>query len=43
MMPEMILMPDGRVMIINGAQTGYVAFGSVKDPVGDQSNADHPA
>jgi hypothetical protein len=42
MMPEMILMPDGRVMIINGAQTGYVAFGSVKDPVGDQSNADHP-
>jgi hypothetical protein len=41
-MSEMILMPDGRVMIINGAQTGYVGIGSVKDPIGNQSNADHP-
>jgi hypothetical protein len=43
MMPEMILMPNGQVLIINGAQTGFAAFGTVKDPVGNQSNADHPA
>lgn len=41
MMPEMILMPDGKVLIINGAQTGYAALGSVGDPIGE-SNADHP-
>jgi hypothetical protein len=41
-MPEMILMPDGRVLIINGGETGYAAFGGVRDPVGAQSNADHP-
>jgi len=41
MMPEMILMPNGQVLITNGAQTGYAAINSVKDPVG-QSNADHP-
>lgn len=38
---EMILMPDGKVMIINGAETGYLSFNTVKDPVGNQSNADH--
>ena len=43
MMPEMILMPNGQVLITNGAQTGYVARNSVRDPVGNQSNADHPA
>jgi len=43
MMPEMILLPNGQVVIINGAQTGYAAFGSVRDPVGNVSNADHPA
>ncbi|KAF5360734.1 hypothetical protein D9756_005107 [Leucocoprinus leucothites] len=42
-MPEMILMPNGKVIIINGAQTGYAALGSVKDPIGNLSNADHPA
>ena len=43
MMPEMILIPDGQILITNGAQTGYAAYSSVKDPVGKQSNADHPA
>jgi hypothetical protein len=43
MMPEMVLLPNGQVLITNGAQTGYAAFGSVGDPVGNQSNADHPA
>lgn len=43
MMPEMILIPNGQVLITNGAQTGYAAIGSVRDPVGKQSNADHPA
>lgn len=42
MMPEMILMPNGQVLIVNGAQTGYAAFSSVKDPIG-RSNCDHPA
>ncbi|TFK38704.1 glyoxal oxidase precursor [Crucibulum laeve] len=43
MMPEMILLPNGEVLIVNGAQTGYAAFGTVSDPIGNQSNADHPA
>ena len=43
MMPEMILMPNGEVMIINGAQTGYAAIMAVRDPVGNSSDADHPA
>ncbi|KAF9033576.1 copper radical oxidase [Panaeolus papilionaceus] len=41
-MPEMIMLPNGEVIILNGGRTGYAAFGSVKDPVGNQSNADHP-
>ncbi|KAJ3572769.1 hypothetical protein NP233_g2878 [Leucocoprinus birnbaumii] len=43
MMPEMVLMPNGQVIIINGAQTGYASVTHVKDPVGNNSNADHPA
>ncbi|KAF5364791.1 hypothetical protein D9758_009316 [Tetrapyrgos nigripes] len=39
-MPETILMPNGQVLIINGAGTGYAAIGGVRDPVGD-SNADN--
>ncbi|KAJ7165639.1 glyoxal oxidase N-terminus-domain-containing protein [Mycena crocata] len=42
MMPEMILLPNGQVLITNGAQTGYAATNSVRDPV-DNSNADHAA
>ncbi|KAJ3517317.1 hypothetical protein NLJ89_g578 [Agrocybe chaxingu] len=41
-MPELLLLPNGQVLIVNGGQTGYAAFGSVRDPVGDSSNADHP-
>ncbi|KAF8192159.1 glyoxal oxidase precursor [Pholiota molesta] len=42
-MPELLLLPDGQVLIVNGGQTGYAAFGTVPDAVGFQSNADHPA
>lgn len=42
-MPELILLPNGQVLIINGGQTGYAAIASVGDPVGNSSNADHPA
>ncbi|KAG6827129.1 hypothetical protein H0H92_013131 [Tricholoma furcatifolium] len=41
-MPEMVLLPDGRVLIINGAATGYAAIDSVADAIDGQSNADHP-
>ncbi|KAL0071197.1 hypothetical protein AAF712_001762 [Marasmius tenuissimus] len=41
-MPELILLPDGRVLIVNGAQTGVAGYGNVGDQVG-QSNADNPA
>ena len=42
-MPEMILMPNGQVLIINGGSTGYAAIASVADTnVTDGSNADHP-
>lgn len=41
MMPEMILMPNGQVLITDGAGTGYAALASVGDPIGN-SNADHP-
>ncbi|PPQ85496.1 hypothetical protein CVT25_006576 [Psilocybe cyanescens] len=40
-MPEMILMPNGQVLITNGAKSGYAAVAAVGDPVGG-SNADHP-
>ncbi|KAJ6565154.1 glyoxal oxidase N-terminus-domain-containing protein [Mycena vulgaris] len=42
-MPDMVLLPDGRVFIVNGAQTGLASFGTVPDAVGPASNADHPA
>ncbi|KAG5725297.1 hypothetical protein E4T56_gene12665 [Termitomyces sp. T112] len=42
MMSEMVLMPDGRVLIINGGATGYAAVGSVADAISGNSNADHP-
>ncbi|GLB37998.1 putative protein with domain of unknown function (DUF1929) [Lyophyllum shimeji] len=42
MMPEMVILPDGRVLIINGAQTGYAAIASVANTVDGQSNADNP-
>ncbi|KAF8964984.1 hypothetical protein BDZ97DRAFT_1904260 [Flammula alnicola] len=42
-MPELLLLPNGQVLTVDGAQTGYAAFDTVPDPVGFQSNADHPA
>jgi len=42
MMPEMLLLPNGEVIILNGGRTGYAAFGTVPDAVGNQSNCDHP-
>ncbi|KAJ7262826.1 hypothetical protein C8J57DRAFT_1231438 [Mycena rebaudengoi] len=41
MMPEMILLPNGQLLITNGACTGYAAIASVGDPVDGQSNADN--
>jgi hypothetical protein len=41
MMPEMILMPNGQVLITNGGLTGYAALRSVGVTTG-ASNADHP-
>ncbi|KAJ7599660.1 glyoxal oxidase N-terminus-domain-containing protein [Mycena floridula] len=41
-MPEMILLPNGQVVITNGAGSGYAATDSVSDPVTNASNADHP-
>lgn len=41
-MPELVHVPNGEILIINGARTGVAAIGTVKDPVGN-SNADHPA
>ncbi|KAJ7256075.1 glyoxal oxidase precursor, partial [Mycena rebaudengoi] len=44
MMPEMLLLPNGQVILVNGAHTGYTAIGSVGDPVWfNGSNADDPA
>ncbi|KAK0192258.1 glyoxal oxidase N-terminus-domain-containing protein [Armillaria mellea] len=40
-MPELLLLPDERVVIVNGAQTGVAGYGNVGDPVGE-SNADNP-
>ncbi|KAJ7353107.1 glyoxal oxidase N-terminus-domain-containing protein [Mycena albidolilacea] len=42
-MPDMVLLPDGRVVIVNGAQTGLAAYATVPDALGPISNADHPA
>ncbi|KAF7317558.1 hypothetical protein MKEN_00842700 [Mycena kentingensis (nom. inval.)] len=41
-MVDMILLPDGRVLLVNGAETGMAGYGNVEDQIG-QSNADHPA
>ncbi|KAG6897933.1 hypothetical protein C0992_008681 [Termitomyces sp. T32_za158] len=40
-LPEMILLPDGRVLIINGAETGYAGYSS--NGTAAVSNSDHPA
>ncbi|KAI0808903.1 glyoxal oxidase precursor [Irpex lacteus] len=40
-MPELIHLPNGQVLIINGGRSGFAAIRQVKDPIGN-SNADHP-
>lgn len=40
-MPELILLPNGQLLITNGGRTGYAAINSTGDPIG-ASNADHP-
>ncbi|KAG6874246.1 hypothetical protein C0993_000770, partial [Termitomyces sp. T159_Od127] len=42
MMSEMLLMPDGRALIISGGATGYAAVASVANAVSENSNCDHP-
>ena len=44
MMPGMIMLPDGRVVILNGAMSGYAALVDVivQNTIGGR-NADHPA
>jgi hypothetical protein len=41
MMLEMIPLPNGQILIINGARTGYAAVASIGTTTGN-SNADHP-
>jgi len=41
-MPEIILLPNGQLLITNGGETGYAAIASVSLPVGNVSNCDHP-
>ncbi|EFP83743.1 uncharacterized protein PGTG_09456 [Puccinia graminis f. sp. tritici CRL 75-36-700-3] len=40
-MPDLIMMPDGKVLIVNGAKTGVAGYGNLVDKVGN-SNADNP-
>ncbi|THG97889.1 hypothetical protein EW026_g4195 [Hermanssonia centrifuga] len=40
-MPELVHLPNGQILIINGGGTGFAAIATVFDPVGN-SNADHP-
>ena len=43
-MPDAILLPDGRVLIVNGAQTGVAGYGNVGPDVGTNAGiqvADH--
>jgi hypothetical protein len=40
-MPEGVLLPDGKVLIVNGAASGTAGYGNVQNQVG-LSNADNP-
>lgn len=40
-MPDAVLLPTGKILIVNGAKTGISGYGNVKDQVG-ASNADNP-
>ncbi|KDR84528.1 hypothetical protein GALMADRAFT_220246 [Galerina marginata CBS 339.88] len=41
-MPELIQLPDMRILVVNGATSGVAGYGNVQNRVG-QSNADNPA
>jgi len=41
-MPEIIQLPNGQLLIINGGRKGYAAINSVANPPGNVSNADDP-
>ncbi len=41
-MPDLVTMPNGEIIIVNGAKTGAAGYGNFLDNVG-QSNADEPA
>lgn len=40
-MPDAVLLPTGKVIIVNGGRTGISGYGNIKDQVGS-SNADNP-
>ncbi|KAH7105130.1 glyoxal oxidase N-terminus-domain-containing protein [Auriculariales sp. MPI-PUGE-AT-0066] len=40
-MPDAVLLPTGKVLLVNGGSTGYSGYGNVGSQV-SQSNADHP-
>ncbi|EIW62408.1 uncharacterized protein TRAVEDRAFT_184707 [Trametes versicolor FP-101664 SS1] len=39
-MPELVHLPNGQVLIANGARSGFAAIHQVQDPIGN-SNSDH--
>ncbi|QRW03583.1 glyoxal oxidase [Ceratobasidium sp. AG-Ba] len=41
-MADATILPDGKVLILNGGKTGTAGYGNVPDQIG-QSNADNPA
>ncbi|KAG9087534.1 hypothetical protein FRC07_012795 [Ceratobasidium sp. 392] len=41
-MPDATILPDGKILIVNGGKTGTAGYGNVPDMVG-LSNADNPA
>lgn len=41
-MPEMVHLPNGQILIINGGRTGFAAYAAVPDSVDGEGNADHP-
>ncbi|CAE7186371.1 unnamed protein product, partial [Rhizoctonia solani] len=41
-MPDAVILPDGKILLVNGAKTGVAGYGNVPDQIGS-SNADNPA
>ncbi|CCO36399.1 Galactose oxidase Short=GAO [Rhizoctonia solani AG-1 IB] len=41
-MADCTILPDGKILVMNGAKTGTAGYGNVPDQIG-QSNADNPA